>query len=121
MTDENKTLLGLGALAVLAVAWLTLRGGGTATRAQWTRHITGPSIQGAALQAGAGMVTPNHLLWWGPPARPADWAPHRVKYPVTPGYELERLMYGAPGSCVTPNVPRAQRGWLFEPPSEVDY
>lgn len=83
------------------------------------RYVAASGIYGAALDDTFGMVTPEHLIHYGPTMRPASWTPHRVTYPETPGVNLERLIYGASGACDTV-TPRAQRGWLFAPPSEVD-
>jgi len=117
--------LGLGGIVAIAAAWIgwdwyqAYHPSGQVGGAK--RHLNTYAVRDAALDASAGMITPDHLIHFGPTARPPDWGPHRVRYPATPGQELERLMYGAPGACVTPAVPRALRGWMFEPPSEVDY
>lgn len=119
---EKLTLGGMIAIAAAWVGWDLYQANRPVGAADGYRRYTKTgAIRGAALDAAAGMVTPDHLIHYGPTMRPADWQPHRVRYPATPGQELERLMYGAPGSCVTPAVPRALRGWLFQPPAEVDY
>jgi hypothetical protein len=113
--------LGVGA-AVLATAacyiWRDSLMGGM--RASATRHLAPSAVRGATLDHALGQVTPEHLLFFGPTMRPPHWTPHRVRYTRRPGEEMERLMMGAPGSCGV-SVPRESRGWLWAPPSEVDY
>jgi len=118
---ERISLCGLVAVAAAWIGWdwyQAYHPSGQAGGAK--RHLQHYDSMPAALDISAGMITPDHLIHYGPTARPPDWGPHRVRYPATPGQELERLIYGAPGSCVTPAVPRALRGWMFNPPSEVD-
>lgn len=117
---EKRMLLAIAALAVAWVAYDLTAAGDERSDVRWRRELDGPTTRGAALDAGVGMLTPDHLLWWGSRGRPPHWTPHRVSYPNWPGYEVSRLRMGAPGACVTPAVPRAQRVWLFAPPSEVD-
>lgn len=94
-----------------------MRARGGADHAARTRDS---GIYGAALDNSLGQVTPQNFLWWGPSMRPPHWVPHRVRYAMVPGREIERLIYGAPG-CYNDTVPKADRGWLWAPPSEVDY
>jgi hypothetical protein len=118
---QQWLLIGGGALAALAALYIWRDD--IATRYQRGgagRHLAASAVSGAALDTSLGQRCPDHLLHYGPTMLPPHWTPHRVKYPATPGQELERLMYGAPGSCAVA-VPRAQRGWLFAPPSEEDY
>lgn len=84
-------------------------------------RIVGPSgIYGAPLDGELGQVTPNERLHYGSGMDAIEHVPHKVKYPPTPGMNLERLIYGAPGaSLVCPD--QSLRGWLVEPPAEVDY
>lgn len=118
----NMRIGGMLAIAAVLVAWDWYRAGHpTGQRGGYKRHLNTHAVHGAALDAAAGMITPDHLIHYGPTARPPGWGPHRVRYPPTPGQELERLTFGAPGACVTPTVPRAQRVWMFDPPSEMDY
>lgn len=115
------------------VAWLTAAVAAVAAVYVWRdakyrkmiggaykRHLMGSGVRGAALDNSLGQVTPDHLLFFGPTMRPPHWRPHRMSYPAAPGQELERLVYGAPGACSVA-VPRELRGWLFAPPSEVDF
>lgn len=117
---DDRALMLLAALAAGLIGYGMWRGQSGA-RASWARRVGPSAIEGAALDASLGRITPDHLLWFGPPQTPAHYTPHRVTYPVTPGREMQRLIHGAPGSCVTPAVPAGERGWLFSPPSEVDY
>lgn len=111
--------LGLGALA-LALGWCWYdQGDAQAARGQMKRIVASPSMRGAALDNSRGLVTPDHLLWWGPPVCPPHWVPHRVRYPISPGQELGRILYGAPGASVV-GMPRSERPWAFCPPAEVD-
>lgn len=120
MIDTRTTCI---AAAVIAVAsWYVwrdaqctrMRGGSHA------RHLTGSAVRGSALDTSLGQVTPDHMLFFGPTARPAGWVPHAMSYPRSPGQEMQRLIYGAPGAyaCV---IPKSLRGWMFAPPAEVDY
>lgn len=120
MTKETATLLAAGAVAGALIAWDLCVGNQKMTRGSASRHVTGQSVRGSALDAAVGQVTPDHLLWFGPSMRPPGWVPHRVQYPAWPGENLELLINGAPMACVTRVVPRAQRAWMFAPPSEVD-
>jgi hypothetical protein len=65
-------------------------------------------------------ITPEDLIRRGGIGRPGPARSHRVRYPAVPGMEIQRLMQGGPMACATA-VPRAERGWLFAPPSEMDY
>lgn len=122
MKHEGWAIAGAVGAVVAGYCYAQYATTATAKRASNGREVPAPSIRGAALDATLGQVTPDHLRhWYGPPELPAGWQPHRMCYPHTPGYELERITHGAPGCCVTPAVPRAQRGWLFCPPAEVDY
>lgn len=122
MKDKHLAYMLIGGLAVL-LGWqyyseqYATRTRGGADHAARTRDS---GIYGAALDNSLGQVTPQHLLWWGPSMRPPHWQPHRVRYPLAPGREIERLIYGVPGSC-NDTVSKADRGWLWAPPSEVDY
>jgi hypothetical protein len=79
------------------------------------------AILGASLDVTGGMMTPDHLAWFGPSGpTPQHYQPHRMQYPLTPGMELSRLIYGAPGACNVTTA-AADRGWLFAPPSEADF
>ena len=120
MTGQDKLLILLGVGGAAALVLLTTNRVSAAAH-EWHRQVGEQAARGAALDNTLGMVTPDCYLWWGPKMRPPDWTPHRMRYTVAPGGEIERLIYGAPGSCVTPAVPKALRGWLFAPPSEVDY
>lgn len=122
MKIENLSLAAMAGLGAALIGWDWYQAYHPSRRAGgYQRHLNNYAIRDAALDASCGMITPDHLIHFGPTARPPDWTPHRMRYPATPGQELERLTYGAPGACVTPAVPRALRGWMFEPPSEVDY
>ena len=115
MTDRQLWWWGGGAVVALA-AWLIWRDDLAARAARGgrpARHIGASAVLGRPLDTTYGQVTPEN------PTR-LDWSGHRVRYPLAPGRELERLMYGAPGVCAVA-VPRAQRGWLFCPPAEEDY
>lgn len=83
----------LGA-AVLGVGWLAWR--------DWEAY---GERGGAGRIVSAGAVRPRT---------------HAVRYPHTPGEEIQRLMNGAPGAYACA-VPRPLRGWLFAPPAEEDY
>lgn len=121
MRDETKMIAGFGGLLALLVWWFYADRYGQSQRGGGGRVLAPSAVAGAALDDSLGRVTPDHLLWYGPTMRPLHWSVHRMSYPVTPGLELERLIHGAPGSCVTNSVPRELRGWLFAPPAEVDY
>lgn len=109
-------LIGVATWSFLSQGWSMASRGGRPVRT-----VDAGSIYGAALDVTGGQCTPEHMQGvWGPRTQSGDWRPHRVTYPYTPGYELERLILGAPGVCNTV-TPRADRGWLFAPPSEVDY
>ena len=84
------------------------------------RHVAAGAVRPQMLDGAAGHITPDALQHFGPKVLPAHWVKHRMSYPLTPGYNLERLMFGAPGSCAIA-VPNNQRPWLFAPPSEMDY
>lgn len=88
-------------------------------RGSATRFVAEQSVRGAALSPYAGKLTPNHLLWYGPPGRPKDWVCHKVRYPATPGQEIERLMMGAPMGSPATGSP-VLKSWAFCPPSEED-
>lgn len=120
MTQPRWAVPALAGVGLLAAVYIWRDSKPMALRGGYDRHVPDQSMRGAALDNTLGQVTPGHLLHYGPTMRPADWTPHRMTYPATPGQELERLTYGAPGVCAVA-VPRAQRGWLFNPPSEVDY
>jgi hypothetical protein len=85
---------------------------------------TGRDLAGAATCAAPldvlPMLTPDGLRHFGPTVMPADWVRHRMRYDTVPGRELQRLIHGAPGAC-TPPIPRALRGWIYDPPAEKDY
>jgi hypothetical protein len=120
MSREHMVLALATAALAGALAYAELAGRSeTAARGNPGRQVPPPSIRGAALDASLGMVTPDHLQWWGPKMRPPEWIPHRVRYSLAPGQEIERLIFGAPGCCNTA-LPRAQRGWMFAPPSNED-
>ena len=114
---QQLTLIAGGLLAILL--WLRWRDEDMLQRGGKPRHVSPPSIRGSALDNTMGQVTPDEYLFFGPAMRPPGWVPHKVRYPMTPGQELERLIYGAPMVCPT-NVPGSLKGWMFEPPSEVD-
>lgn len=123
MPDDRTLMVALvgGVLALIGWTWWSnQQDQDERAGAGYTRRVSDSGIYGAALDGTLGQLTPDHLVWFGPRMRPPHWCPHRVRYPTTPGYELERLTYGAPGSY---NVvtPPSERGWLFAPPSEVDY
>lgn len=84
------------------------------------RHLLPAATRRTPLSEAIGQITPDHLAHYGPTVLPAHWVAHKVRYSPTPGAELQRLIYGAPGA-VDCTVPRAQRGWLYAPPSEMDY
>jgi hypothetical protein len=117
-TPATPVLL-TGAAAALA-AWYIWRDRTAPARAGTGRHLAPSATHGATLDSSLGQVTPDHLIHYGPTMRPPHWVPHKVKYPATPGMEIERLIHGGPGACAAA-IPRADRGWMFNPPSETDY
>lgn len=122
MSREDRVTITLLALGVLGVAWWSYQDACTqAVRhglASQRRGVARGAVYGAALGPHLKRVTPDYLMHHFGPGQP-HWSPTPITYPVTPGYELERLIYGVPGSWNTA-TPSALRGWLFEPPSEVD-
>lgn len=122
--NDHVILIWLSGAMLVLLGWTFFQGryrtasrGGDLNK----RVLQGSAVRGAALDNSLGQVTPNDLLWWGPTMRPPHWTPHRVTYPATPGANLEMLINGGPMACVTNSVPRELRGWLFNPPAEVDY
>lgn len=122
--DRSETrLLAVAVVGLAAVAGWSFVSQGYAMAARGgrpARPLGESAVRGAALDIRGGRTTPDELLHFGPKCRPGNWRRHRMSYPLTPGVEIERLIYGAPGSynSVTPT---AQRGWLFAPPSEDDF
>lgn len=120
MSKEQRGLYAALALLAALVAYQFYCGKrDEKIRGSATRHVPEQSIRGAALSAYAGQITPDHLLFYGPTGRPADWVPHRVRYPATPGQNIERLIYGAPMASPASGDPVLQ-SWAFCPPSEED-
>lgn len=123
MNQERMLTIGLaaGIAALLGYSILGQRDP-NATRGGRPPRVPGVSaVQGASLDITPGFMTPEHLLWFGPSGPvPQHWQPHRVRYPLTPGSEINRLIYGAPMSCNTV-TPASERPWLFDPPAEVDF
>lgn len=120
MTRTQQWAAGMIGVAVLIIAWDYRRGTRSMIRGSATRYLAPAAVRGSALDNSLGQVTPECLLHYGPTMRPPGWVAHRLRYPATPGENLERLTHGAPMACVTPAVPKAERGWLFAPPAEVD-
>lgn len=116
--DERLALIAVSALVAGMIGW-ALWSVTTPRYGRGGRYVMrGTTISGAALDTTCGQMTPDHLVWFGWPN--AAYVPHRVSYPLTPGKEISRLIYGAPG-VYNQVTPRADRGWLFAPPAEVDY
>lgn len=121
--NERSTMLALtGAVAALiGWTWWTSnqdtqrRGGDTAAR-----KVGASALYGAALDANLGIRTPWELQHWGPSVCPPHWVPHRMRYPLNPGHEIQRLIHGA-SAASNVTTPVELRTWLFNPPSEVDY
>lgn len=85
-----------------------------------TRHLLPAAVGRMPLAETGGTAAPEYLGHFGPYQLPPYWVPHKVRYSTTPGAEMQRLMRGAPGAADC-TVPRAQRGWMYAPPSEMDY
>ena len=119
--EQMWTILGVAGVLGVAAWGFYADAYGQSQRGGGGRVLAPSAVAGAALDDSLGRVTPDHLLWYGPTMRPLHWCAHKLTYPLTPGIELERLIHGAPGAAVTNSVPRELRGWLFAPPSEVDY
>lgn len=123
-SQRDHLLLALTAVMVMLIGWkywqdqeaTVVRGG-----AARTRRVAPSAIRPLPLDPRMGRVTPTHLQdFFGPRWTPDHYTGHRCRWPATPGKELERLMYGAPGVYNT-NTPTAERGWLFAPPAEMDF
>ncbi len=116
--DERLALIAVAALVAGMIGW-ALWSVTTPRYERGGRYVMrGTTISGAALDTTCGQLAPDHLNWFGWPH--AAYVPHKMLYPLAPGTEISRLIYGAPGAYnqVTPS---SQRSWLFTPPSEVDY
>lgn len=84
------------------------------------RIVGDAAVTRAAMDPDLGFVTPSERLHYGSGYDGLGHVAHKVTYPPTPGYNLDRLINGAPGaSLVCPD--QSLRGWLVEPPAEVDY
>lgn len=122
-TMDNRVMVLLTAVVAGVLGWswwtnsqqMAARGGAHAAR-----DVAPSSEVGAALDATLGIRNPIELAHFGPGVAPSHWVPHRVSYPAIPGAELQRLIHGAPFACNT-TTRTADQGWLFHPPSEVDY
>lgn len=122
MDDQTERIAMVGLVASIGglLLW-SIAGQRSSTRGGRPDRVPGASgIQGAALDLTPGMMTPDHLVWWQAGPVPRHYVPHRVRYPLAPGTEIQRLIYGAPGACNV-TTPASQRGWLFAPPSEADF
>lgn len=119
MNKEYQRLAAIAGGILAIVLFLRWRDENMLQRGGKPRHVSPPSIRGSALDNTLGQVTPDEYLFFGPAMRPPGWVPHKVRYHAYPGQELQRLIYGAP--MVSPNcVPGELKGWMFEPPAEVD-
>ena len=119
MTRDTMIVIGAAVVLAGALAW-QVRAGAVGQVVRGGRAAGRSGVSGLPLDATRARLTPEALRHFAPAWRSGGWVAHRCSYPATPGLEMERLIHGVPGSC-NQTTPRALRGWLFAPPSEVDF